>query len=84
MIKTLKDSTLNINSNLSASFNLEQPVRLFANRPIIKLDTQQIQLVEDSLPVNFTLLNTNNTAKDIILQYPFKENTNYTLLIPAN
>lgn len=84
LMKALKDSSLILNTNLSSNFDLNQAITLSANRPLVKLDTQQIQLVEDSISVNFKLFNTSTTTKNFNLFYPFKEKTDYTLLIPAN
>ncbi|MCO6499980.1 MAG: Ig-like domain-containing protein [Vicingus serpentipes] len=82
-VQELKDSALIIQSNITSNFDLNQPILLTANRPVVEIDTQKVQLLEDSISVNFSFTIRDKSSRKFMLQYAFKENTSYQLLIPS-
>ncbi|MBI2280359.1 MAG: Ig-like domain-containing protein [Bacteroidetes bacterium] len=79
--KEYKDTLLNVKSNVSSLFDLNQKIVLSSNQPFTEIQKEKIQLFEDSIPVNITLEKDSLSALNIHLIYPFKAHTNYKLLI---
>lgn len=76
-----KDTLLNVKSNVSSLFDLNQKIVLSSNQPISSFQKEKINLFEDSLSVDFKLEKDSLSALNIHLIYPFKAHTNYKLLI---
>jgi hypothetical protein len=84
LIMELKDSILSFSSNVTPAFNLNSSITITAERPVIRLDTTQIQLMEDSTFVDFKIMKKDEVSRKFRIEYPFKENTSYQLFIPPN
>lgn len=79
-----KDSALTMNTNIKPSFDLNQTIVLFADRPIQKSNTSSIVLMEDSLVVPFQFYQDSLNTRMYHINYSFKEKTNYLLLVKPN
>lgn len=75
------DTLLSISTNISALFDLNKTVEITANQPIASIEKEKIQLFEDSVLVDFSLENDSSSALKTQLNYTFKENTNYKLVV---
>lgn len=75
---------LYISTNISVnSFNLSSNIHLRPNHPIKDLDSKKIILLEDSIAkTNFTISKDSTLLRQYNLQYPWKENARYKLLLP--
>ncbi len=82
--KKFEETTLSINTNVSSSFHLNQPIIIRVNRPTTIQNLDSILLLEDSVEVNINIQKLDSINKNFKIDYPFKENTNYRLLIPSN
>lgn len=80
----LKDSVLKIASNTGAKKELNQKLQYTSPQPILSVDTPKINLYEDSLKVNFNLYQDTNNLRVYIVDFDFKEKTNYTVFIEPN
>lgn len=78
----LKDTLLPFSSNTSATFDLNKNIILTAETPVIRYNTDSIQLFEDSTLVQHQLIFNDTALRRFNIEYPFKENTNYSLHIP--
>jgi len=81
-----KDTSLQITTNITSSFDLNKSIIITAKRPITKELIERIQLFEDSTLIQKGLEYPQfiNSMQKISIDYPFKENTNYQLFIPPN
>jgi len=77
-----KDSTLQISTNITGSFDLNKNVNISTSRPTSTQDFNSILLFEDSNQVVFDIEKSGLTNRKFSLKYAFKENTNYQLFIP--
>ena len=80
-LKEFKDSTLALRSNVSATFDLNKKIVLTANQPISLFFKEKIKLFEDSILVNVQIEKDSLSALNLNIIYPFKENSNYKLLV---
>jgi Bacterial Ig-like domain len=78
------DSILTFSSNVSSSFDLNKNIHLIGERPISNYSIDNIQLLEDSIPIEFEFTVTDKISRKFSLNYKFKEDTKYTLFIPPN
>lgn len=76
-----KDTSFQIITNISGSFDLAKNIILTINRPFVKYQTDSIKLFEDSVLVTTSYFEDIGLRK-FELAYDFKENTNYQLFIP--
>jgi hypothetical protein len=67
---------LEIQDNLLYNFDKYQPMRFTFNHPIVEVKTNQIQLFEDTIPVEFDWHESESSRK-FELHYPWKEGTAY-------
>lgn len=78
------DSTLAISTNVGAKFDLNKMIQFTSYRPLTFIDTSRINLLEDSVKVDFKFTQDSLNIRTFNLQYPFKEKTNYTLFVEPN
>ena len=78
--KKVKDSLMVVTSNVSGSFDLNKTILLSLSNPFVNYLKDGIQLYEDSILVTDSHFKTISLRK-FELEYRFKENTNYHLLI---
>lgn len=76
-----KDTSFQIITNISGSFDLAKNIILTIERPFVKYQTDSIKLFEDSVLVTTSYFEDIGLRK-FELAYDFKENTNYQLFIP--
>jgi hypothetical protein len=76
------DSTLHVLTNLKGNFDLNQSVTIDVARPILKYQTDSIQLLEDSV-LTITPITKVVGVTTLELTYDFKESTEYGLFIPS-
>lgn len=58
------------------------PLWLIWSHPVIDLDLSRMELREDSIPVNFELTSTDTALRRFALDFPWKKDAKYQLLIP--
>ena len=78
-----KDTSLFITTNTFGSFDLNQNITIDITRPFVDYKTENIRLLEDSMPVtsfNISVVGVNRFE----LAYDFKENKEYDLIIAPN
>ena len=75
-----KDTSLQIATNVSGIFDLNQDVLITTKRPVKKTNTANITLFEDSNKVLYNWVEVQNPLRKFTIEYPFKENSNYQLL----
>lgn len=80
----LVDSTLSVTTNLGAKFDLNKIIQFTSAYPLAFIDTVKINLLEDSLKVDFKFVQDSLNIRKYNLEYNFKEKTNYTLFVEPN
>lgn len=78
--KKFTETSLTISSNASG-FQLNKPLVIKTKRPVKEEDVSLISLWEDSVEVDVTVQKAGVVNQQFIIDYPFKENTNYELVI---
>ena len=74
---------LNIFSNLSQAFDLNDTMRIFFSHPVLKADVKKIILYEDSATrINYSLSFTDSLKRKMLIAASWNENKNYRLEIP--
>lgn len=79
--KDNKDSLLIIKHNLASLFDLNKAIEITANQPLEEIHKENMELLEDSVPVYFEVKKDSLSSQKIKLIYLFKENTSYQLKI---
>ncbi len=67
-----------------ASIHLKKPVYIEFNHPIQEIQQQNIQLIEDSIPLDIssTIRRDKKNPRKLIIDHPWKAATKYNLIIP--
>lgn len=78
-----KDTTLSLQTNITASFDLQKKLKIVTPRPISVFDASNVVLLEDSVPVDVLLEESSTTPRTYLLNYSFKENTKYVFQLPS-
>lgn len=78
-----KDTSLTVTTNISPMFDLDKNIVVSTPRPVTVINKENIQLLEDSVPIKWEFIAHENTRK-FEISYPFKENTNYVLQMLPN
>jgi len=74
---------LNVSTNLSPAFNLNDSIWISFSHPIAKAETEKIVLYEDSsIKLNYSWQITDSLKRKMMLTPQWKENKNYRLEIP--
>lgn len=81
IIDDLTDTILNITTNITGNFDLNQTIILETNRPFKAFSSDSIKLSEDSILITATQFEDIGLRK-FELAYDYKENTTYQLFIP--
>lgn len=81
--KSRREFKLNIATNLSPAFNLNDSIRIYFSHPIANAETEKIILYEDSATrINYSLSFTDSLKRKMFIAVSWKENKNYKLEIP--
>ncbi|MBL4594707.1 MAG: Ig-like domain-containing protein, partial [Flavobacteriales bacterium] len=82
--KEFKDTSLQITTNITGSFDLDKNIRISTSRPTSAQDINSILLLEDSNQVVFHIETSDLINRNFLIKYDFKENTNCQLFIPPS
>ncbi len=81
--KTRNKFQLQLTTNILYSVDLNSNIYLKSSHPIKDYDSKKILLFEDSIiKNNYTISKDSSAFRQFILQYPWKENAKYKLMIP--
>lgn len=73
------------NSKSEPSLELNKPLQLIFNHPVDSFDFSNITVTEDSLPVpNPKIFFSDSLKKNLIIDFPKKDKTHYTVFIPGS
>lgn len=78
-----KDTSLVVTTNITPLFDLNKNILISSPRPVTVINKENINLLEDSIPVKWEFKEHKN-ARKFEISYPFKENTDYVLQILPN
>lgn len=76
-----KDTLLSISSNATALFDLNKTLEITTHQPLAVFEKEKIKLFEDSVLVDFQLKKDSLSALKLNVNYVFKENKSYKLLV---
>jgi len=80
-IEEFQDTILAVSTNISSTFDLDQNIQITVDRPVEKIESLKISLLEDSIPVEIELIQDSLNTREYYIQYPFKEKMDYLFFI---
>lgn len=83
--KSLPTLSTQFNSKSEPSLELNKPLQLIFNHPVDSFHFSNITVTEDSLPVpNPKIFFSDSLKKNLIIDFPKKDKTKYTVFVPAS